>query len=70
MKLISHHLYKIKNPKAGRYIDTIYPQADREVSKAMFDSYEDTTPQCGIRIVEVHGENVLRDILRSTGEEQ
>ena len=70
MILLSHHLYKIRNPKAGRYVDTIYPQADREVSKALFDSYEDTTPQRGMRIVEVHGDNVLRDILQSTGAEQ
>jgi hypothetical protein len=37
------HVYHNRNPKKSPYINEIIPQDDREVSKRLFDSFEDIT---------------------------
>jgi hypothetical protein len=50
--LLKVHHYINRNSKHSKFIASITPLADRQVSRELFDSFEDVTKSGGVEIVE------------------
>jgi hypothetical protein len=61
------HFYVNRNPKNSKFINEIMPVRDLEVSKIMFDQFQDTTVDNVYIDDRKEHRNALRDILESTG---
>lgn len=68
--LLKSHFYRNRSPKINRYINTIIPQADREVPQRLFDCFEDITELPPVRLDDDNHRSALRDILETTGANQ